>query len=273
MLDSHKVKYATKGQSQQSNVLFLLPLWGIGMIQKTRAIILKTTKYGETSLVVTAFTELFGVQTYMVNGVRSSKQANAKSTYFQPGSMLEMVAYHNEQKTMQRIKEFKFAYLYTQIFSSVIKNCIALFAVELLNKCLKQPETNTNLYNFCEDAFRQLDVCSKKATANFPLFFALHLPQFFGFKMIDNYNDKNIFFDLNEGVFCPEQPMHNNYLNKNDSFTTSQLLKAMHPRELEHFDLNKETRRLLLHKYETYYGYHIQDFGQLKTLVVLGEVL
>ena len=123
MLDSHKVKYATKGQSQQSNVLFLLPLWGIGMIQKTKAIILKTTKYGETSLVVTAFTELFGVQTYMVNGVRSSKQANAKSTYFQPGSMLEMVAYHNEQKTMQRIKEFKFAYLYTQIFSSVIKNC------------------------------------------------------------------------------------------------------------------------------------------------------
>jgi DNA repair protein RecO (recombination protein O) len=243
------------------------------MTHKTKAIILKTTKYGETSLVVTAFTELFGVQTYMVNGVRSSKQANAKANYFQPSSILEMVVYHNEQKTMQRIKEFKFAYLYQHIFSDVIKNSIALFAVELLNKCLKQPETNTDLYNFCEDALHQLDACSKKATANFPLFFALHLPHFFGFRMIDNYDAENKFFDLNEGIFCPEQPIHNNFLNNELSFTTSQLLKTMHPTELDNFSLNKETRRLLLHKYETYYSYHIQDFGQLKTLMVLEEVL
>jgi DNA repair protein RecO (recombination protein O) len=243
------------------------------MTHKTKAIILKTTKYGETSLVVTAFTELFGVQTYMVNGVRSSKQASAKANYFQPGGILEMVVYHHEQKTMQRIKEFKFAYLYQHIFSDVIKNSIALFCVELLNKCLKQPETNADLYNFCEDALHQLDNCSKKATANFPLFFALHLPHFFGFRMIDNYDEENTFFDLNEGFFCPEQPIHLNFLNNSHSFTTSQLLKTMHPAELDNLSLNKETRRLLLHKYETYYSYHIQDFGQLKTLMVLGEVL
>jgi DNA repair protein RecO (recombination protein O) len=243
------------------------------MTHKTKAIILKTTKYGETSLVVTAFTELFGVQTYMVNGVRSSKQASAKANYFQPGGILEMVVYHHEQKTMQRIKEFKFAYLYQHIFSDVIKNSIALFCVELLTKCLKQPETNIDLYNFCEDALHQLDDCSKKATANFPLFFALHLPHFFGFRMIDNYNEENTFFDINEGIFSPEQPIHANFLNNELSFTTSQLLKTMHPAELDNFSLNKEIRRLLLHKYETYYSYHIQDFGQLKTLMVLSEVL
>ena len=243
------------------------------MTHKTKAIILKTTKYGETSLVVTAFTELFGVQTYMVNGVRSSKQASAKANYFQPGSILEMVVYHHEQKTMQRIKEFKFTYLYQHIFSDVIKNSIALFCVELLNKCLKQPESNTDLYNFCEDALQQLDVATKKTTANFPLFFALHLPHFFGFKMIDNYDNENTFFDLHEGVFCTEQPVHANFLSGDGSYTTSQLLKAQHPTELEIFNLNKDARRLLLHKYEAYYSYHIQEFGQLKTLMVLGEVL
>ncbi len=40
------------------------------MIHKTKGIVLKTVKFGETSLVVTAFTEMFGLQSYMVNGIR-----------------------------------------------------------------------------------------------------------------------------------------------------------------------------------------------------------
>ncbi|MFM2327595.1 MAG: repair protein RecO, partial [Bacteroidota bacterium] len=39
------------------------------MTHKTKGIVLRSIKYGETSLVVTLFTELFGVQTYMVNAV------------------------------------------------------------------------------------------------------------------------------------------------------------------------------------------------------------
>lgn len=44
------------------------------MTHKTKAIILRSIKYGEASLVVTAFTELFGIQTYLVNGVRASNK-------------------------------------------------------------------------------------------------------------------------------------------------------------------------------------------------------
>ena len=42
------------------------------MISKTKGIVLRTVKYGETSVVVTIFTELFGLQSYLVNGVRAS---------------------------------------------------------------------------------------------------------------------------------------------------------------------------------------------------------
>ena len=57
------------------------------MTHKTKGIVLRTVKYGETSLVVTMFTELFGVQTYMVNNVRTSKQASSKANHFQPGAI------------------------------------------------------------------------------------------------------------------------------------------------------------------------------------------
>ena len=39
-------------------------------LHKTKGIVLRTVKYGETSIIVTIFTELFGIQSYLVNGVQ-----------------------------------------------------------------------------------------------------------------------------------------------------------------------------------------------------------
>ncbi|UEG50959.1 DNA repair protein RecO [Ferruginibacter lapsinanis] len=243
------------------------------MTYKTKGIVLRIVKYGETSLIVTIFTELFGVQSYMVNGVRSSSRKNAKGNYFLPGAILDLVVYHNEQKSLHRIKEFQWAYLYQHAFSDVIKNCIVLYMVELLTKSLKQPEQNADLFNFCEDVLKELDETNKITTANMPLFFTLHLTHFLGFKMIDNYSNDNVFLDLQEGCFEPMPPTHNNYIDGEKAHITSQLLKILQPFELEQIKLNKETRRELLSQYQSYYALHISDFGQMKTLTVLHEVL
>jgi DNA repair protein RecO (recombination protein O) len=243
------------------------------MTHKTKGIVLRTLKYGETSLVVTVFTELFGVQTYMVNGVRSSKKNTAKANYFQPAAILDMVVYHHEQKTMQRIKEFKWDHLYQHVFSDVIKNNIALYMVELLYKCLKQPEQHAALFYFCEDVLFQLDVAPNSVVANLPLFFALHLPHFFGFKINDNYDKSHTVLDLLEGNYVEEQPLHSNFIDGEYAEITSQLLKVMHPKELEEFKLQGNIRNKLLMLYHHYYAIHVHDFGQMKTLAVLHEVL
>src|SRR5215203_4734734 len=129
------------------------------MIHKTKGIILRSIKYGETSLVVTVFTEQLGLQSYLVNGVRqASSKGTAKAALFQPTAILELVAYHNELKNLQRLKEFRWAYLYQHILSDVMKNAVALFMIELLTKCLKQPESNPELFYFVEDALHHLDV-------------------------------------------------------------------------------------------------------------------
>src|SRR5438874_1692853 len=111
------------------------------MIHKTKGIVLKSVKYGETSLVVTMFTEVFGLQSYMVNGVRTiPKKGTAKATFFQPAGILDLVAYHNDFNNLQRLKEFKWAYLYQHVLSDIWKNAVAMFMIELVTKCLKQPE-------------------------------------------------------------------------------------------------------------------------------------
>ena len=243
-------------------------------LHKTKGIVLKAVKYGETSLVVTIFTELFGLQSYLVNGVRTStKKGTGKANLFQPTAILDLVVYHNELKHLNRIKEFKWHFLYQHIFSDVPKNAVALFMIELLTKCLKQPEANPELFEFCEDAFMHLDESKGAVMANFPLYFALHLPVFFGFRISDDHSTRNSILDLQEGTFVAEKPDHLHFLEGRQAEVTSELLKMLRPEELEQIKLNHDFRRQLLFAYETYYRLHIQDFGAMKTLPVLREVL
>lgn len=240
----------------------------------TKGIVLRTVKYGETSLIVTIFTELFGVQSYLVNGVRvSTKKGSGKANLFQPSAILEMIVYHNELKQLQRIKEFRWGIIYQNILSDVRKNAVAVYMIELLTKCLKQPECNADLFQFAEDSFLHLDVSSDSVTANFPLFFALHLPVFFGFRFNDNHSETHSFLDLKEGGFLKLQPEHPHFLDDKLASVTSQLLKVQQPRELEDIKLNHDFRRNLLYAYEIYYALHIQDFGTMRTLPVLREIL
>ena len=127
-------------------------------LHKTKGIVLRSVKYGETSVIVIIFTELFGVQSFLVNGVRTStKKGTGKANLFQPAAILDLVVYHNELKHLNRIKEFKWSYLYKNIFSDVPKNAVSLFMVELLTKCLKQPESNPAFIGRNTNAF--IDDC------------------------------------------------------------------------------------------------------------------
>jgi DNA repair protein RecO (recombination protein O) len=219
-------------------------------------------------------TELFGLQSYLVNGVRTStKKGSGRANLFQPSAILDMIVYHNELKQLHRIREFNWAVIYNNILSDVVKNAVALYMIELLTRCLKQPETNTELFHFSEDALLALDRATPEVTGNFPLFFALHLPVFFGLRISDNYSEARPYLDMVEGAFVKEQPAHPNFLEGQMAVVTSQVLKAQHPDEIGEIKLNHEFRRLLLFQYEVYYRLQLQDFGVLKTLPVLAELL
>jgi DNA repair protein RecO (recombination protein O) len=244
------------------------------MVHKTKGIVLRTVKYGETSVIVTILTELFGLQSYLVNGVRTSKgKGGSKAGMFQPAAMLDLVIYHQESKNLNRLKEYSWSFLYRNILSDVISNSIALFMIELLQKCLKQPEANPELYYFMEDALTSLDQGERNVQANFPLFFALHLAGFFGLRIDDNYSEKRNYLDLKEGYFAGEKPLHPHYLDPALSEVTAHLLKIKQPAELADLPLNKDKRRLLLEAYEDFYSLHLQGFTPLKTLPILRTLL
>lgn len=243
------------------------------MIHSTKGLVLRCIAYGETSVIVQVLTELFGMQSYLVNGVRTSKKSAIKGQFFQPSAILDLEVYHHELKQLQRIKEVRWHYLYQHILFNVPKNAVALFMTELLQKALRQPEHNPDLYNFTEDAFIQLDKADMKTTAGYPLFFALRLASFLGFGIRDEFTPKRHLLDLREGEFTDVIPPHPNYLNEQLSATVSHLLKVMHPNELPQLQLSLAIRRELLEQILQFYALHIQDFGSMKTVPVLQQIL
>lgn len=244
------------------------------MNHHTKGIVLRTVKYGESSMIVAVFTELFGLQSYMVNGVRSaSKKGGARANLFQPGAILDLVVYHNEQKNLQRIREFRWSSLYEHVFYDVFKGAVATYMIELLTKCLKQPETNTDLFDFMEDVLLHLDRAEAPVVANFPLFFAVHLSNFFGFRISDEHDSSHPYLDLEEGLFVSFAPMHHRYLDEQYSAIVAHLLKVMQPEELADLKLAGSVRRNLLQQLERFYMLHVPEFGHLRSLPVLQEVL
>jgi len=244
------------------------------MTHKTKGIILRTIPYGETSVITTAYTELFGVQSYIVKGVRKgSKTSQGKSSYFQPAAMLEMEVYHNELKNLQFIKDYQWGYLYEHIFYNVVKNAAAMYMIELLQRCLKQPEANPELFYLVEDSLTQLDKGNDALTANLPLYFTLHFATELGLRMHGEYSPQTAVIDLREGAFVQNIPQHGFYLTDDLAKATSAINNIMFYNDLEAIPLNRAARRNLLHAYLQFFTLHIQDFGELKSLQVLQEVL
>lgn len=244
------------------------------MTHKTKGIVLRTVQYGETSVITSVYTELFGLQSYIVKGVRqATKKSQSKQIYFQPSAMLEMEVYHNHLKNLQFIKEYKWAYLYDKILFDVTRNAIAQFMIELFQNTIKQPEANPELFYLLEGSLLEADKGSDAIAANLPLYFIVHLATESGFQLQGNYSLETDFLDLNEGAFINNQPVNSNFVTGFIAATISKLQQLQFYNDLENIKLNRQMRSQVLNALLLYMSFHVTDFKELKSLPVLQEIL
>ena len=242
------------------------------MVRKTKGIVLRNVRYGETSLIVSILTETFGIQSYIINGVRTEKQGREMASRFSPASLLDLEVYYHEQRGINRIREAsRFAILY-YLEGDVIKNNIALFMMELLHKALKHPEQNRSLFIFCEQSLKMLDEANQRDLVAFPYYFALHLPHFLGFgiSMAEEIMPENHEFhlDLANGCFTSMHPDHNHFISGQEARSAAFLLSGK-------FGQTGFPQNLpgMPEKFLDFYRLHIQDFGKIKSYTLLQELM
>lgn len=233
------------------------------MLIKTRGIVFKTIKYSETSLILDIYTEEVGLQKYIISGVRN-KRSKLKAGLLQVATLIEMVAYHRKNKAINRIKEIKAARIYRSIPFDVVKGTVSLFMIELAQKTIKEEAANKPLFEFLFEQFSCLD--EVELNPSFHLQYMLSLSGFLGFMPGGEWTEDTPWFDMKEGVFVREEPLHQYAMDKLLSEKVGIFLKGQASK------LNRLERQALVEKLITYYRIQIENFNGLNTHNILKEV-
>jgi DNA repair protein RecO (recombination protein O) len=149
------------------------------MLHKTRGIILNYIRYRETSIIVKVYTEEFGLQTYLENGIRSPK-SKGRIALFQPLNLVDLVVYFKPRIEVQRIAEIKCTHPFFSIPTDIRKMTLGIFVGEILVLTLKENAGNPLLFSYIQDALLYLEN-HEEDIENFHLFFLLHLSAYLGF--------------------------------------------------------------------------------------------
>lgn len=240
------------------------------MLHKTRGIVLKTTDYAENSVIVKIFTQKFGLQSYLINGVKKPK-AKIRLNMLQPLHVLDMVVYHKPNGGIQRISDARSEPILQSIPYHIIKSSLIIFMNEMIYKSLKQEDNDEVMFEFIEKSIELLDK-SDKGIANFHLIFLMKLTRFLGFYPDMSFADSFSFFDLKNGVFVNQQPLHLFFIEEKYLAQWLQILRNSMDNFLE-IRLDPITRKYFIQKVIDYYSLHIENFGEVKSHIILEEVL
>ena len=239
------------------------------MLHKTRGIVLKTTDYSETSVIVQVFTEKFGLQAYLINGAKKPK-AKIKKSMLQPLHLLDMVVYHSPLGGLQRVSELRNQPVFQTILYHILKSSIAIFLNEMLYKTVREQGADETLFDFLFNAIELLDQ-QEDGLDVFHLCFLLRLTRFLGFYPDTSLAASAPYFDLKSGSYALDLPMHTQVLHQPHAKFWTTLLNA---RFSQLIDLNipAADRRILLDKVILYYQLHVDGLGEIKSYDIMKEV-
>jgi len=227
------------------------------MLFKTRGIVINYIRFRETSIITKIYTEEFGLQTYIENGVRSAKGKN-KIALFQPLTLLDLVVYHRETGNIMRLSEVKCIEPLTSVPYHFVKSGIALFMSEVFNKSLKEETGNTLLFEFLYQSILVLDKQSEQFE-NFPIQFLLSFAQYLGFAPSEA---REVFSQIEEFQLLEYA--------KEDERRFDQLIQAPY---YQHVPLTGSQRRRILEYVLLFYRLHVDNFGELRSVPILREML
>ncbi len=241
------------------------------MLIKCKAIVLKTVDYSENSVVLKCFTDTHGIQSYMVNGVRSKKGA-IRPSHLLPLSLLELESYHQQNKGLQRIKELRCVPQLKSVHFDLLKSSIGIFMAEVIHKIIKdENHSDLPLFTFLYNSIQILDLQSEQVV-NFPIHFLVHFTKYLGFNPKGEFTLSTNGFDTREGIFEPYDIRNPYQLTPELSEKFSMLIQCdmVDGAKLE---ITYKQRTQLLDWLIEYYKQHVEGVLDIKSHRILAEVL
>lgn len=237
---------------------------------KSKAIVLRTLKYSESSIIVDLLTESKGLRSFIVSGVRGKKGKN-RASYFQHLNLIEVVAYDRSDGKLARISEYRLAHHYAQLTSHVVKSNLGLFVLEVTRNAIREMEENHSLFNFVWTALLYIEESPLSSLASYPLRYTLELSTYLGIYPLNDYSEQKRYFDLRAGHFSPESESPY-VLSYDDSYQLYTILVALE-QSTPFPALPRGDRNTLLDQLIRYYTVQLSQFPDLKSLEIIRNIL
>lgn len=239
------------------------------MLQTTKAVVLRVVKYADKSVVLRAYTEQFGLRSYMV---RTGAKGASMFAALQPLSRVELVAPEAGERDMRTVRDLRIHRPYTRVQQEPLRGVLLLFAQEVFDRTLREESADAQLYGFVQEALESMD--TGMDMAHQPLLLLVGLSRQLGFFPEAPEADEQR-FDLREGYFFQGDAPHEFCMEPAQAALFAELIAQVEMREgaVVPFKASTEVRRRLMDDLLIYFRLHVEGFGELRSLEVLRAVL
>lgn len=239
------------------------------MIQKVRGIVLHHLNYGDTSIIVHFYTDLFGRVSVMIKGARGQRK-NRKISLYHPLALLEIEINFKENRDLQQIREARPILPLQGIMADPIKNTIALFIAEILYRSIREKESNKDLFEYLQTSIELFDLL-EDGSSMFHLYMLVHLTRFLGFRPALPPDDQAYWFNLETGSFTLGRPSQEKRMQPELASHLINLIKAK-PDELGSLKIPRNQKNELIESLLEYYKIHLAGMGEIKSYSILKAV-
>jgi DNA repair protein RecO (recombination protein O) len=239
------------------------------MVQKVRGIVLHHLNYGDTSIIVHFYTDIYGRISVMIKGARGQKK-NRKISLYHPLAILELDLIFKENRDLQQIREARPLVPLHGIIADPIKSSVSLFLAEVFFRSIREKESNKNLFEYLFNSIQLFDLL-EEGTNLFHLHVIIHLSKYLGFRPEAPEVEGAYWFELETGLFSKIKPILEYHL---DPRLTAHLITLLRitGHELGQLRIPRKDRNELLEKIILYYRLQMDGMGEIKSLAILKTV-
>lgn len=228
-----------------------------------RGIVLSRSAYSETSLIVTLFTETYGVQTFLFQGAKKKK-----GLVLFPLATVDITFYRRSDSQLGKITEIVLAESLNELPFDPVKSSMCFFIVELLQKTQQQGNKETALFYFVWKEAVWLNHTSE--LTNYPLWFLGAYTRFCGITPAVEQVKPSV-FDIKEGKLTTIRPNHLSYIEDQTIHWFEPLLQDEKIIFLS-LSIPKNDRSVLLTHWLTYYAAHLNGMRSLKSIEIIRTI-
>lgn len=230
---------------------------------------LSHVRYGENGVVCKLYVREAGLKSFMVKGL-GSRRSVIRPAYLQPLTLLEVVFEDQPHRELLHLKEAKIYQATPSLHDQLPKTALTFFMAEVIQRSIREMETNTEMFDFLESAVLQLEK-SQESVSTYPLWFLLRLSRYLGFLPMNNRDTQRPWFSLEAGTFTDLPPGGSSLILQDEiSAGFAEMLNAFssdvfHPIPLPN-------RKVLLEALLFYFSVHLPEFRDLKSPAVFQKI-